>query len=121
MKKRIFVLGLALLLTLLLGASACAEAATPKYVPGVYEVVTRGMDGKIYFEIEFTEDAIADIRVTKHHETQGLGDVAIEKVIPAILQAQSVEVDGKSGATITSNAIKNAVTQAIELASAAAE
>ena len=96
-------------------------AAEAKYVPGVYEVVTRGMDGKIYFEIEFSEDAIVDIRVTKHHETEGLGDVALQKVIPAIIEAQSVEVDGKSGATITSNAIKKAVTEAIGLASAAGQ
>ena len=99
------------------------EPAIPaaKYVPGVYEVVTRGMDGKIYFEIEFSEDAIVDIRVTKHHETEGLGDVALQKVIPEIIEAQSVEVDGKSGATITSNAIKKAVTEAIGLASAAGQ
>ena len=108
---------LAVLLALLLCFSAAAET---QYVPGTYEVVTRGMDGKIYFEIEFSEDAIVDIRVTKHHETEGLGDVALEKVIPAILEAQSIEVDGKSGATITSNAIKEAVSKAIEQALTAA-
>ena len=111
-----------LVLAVLLALTCCFGAvAETRYVPGTYEVVTRGMDGKIYFEIEFSEDAIVDIRVTKHHETEGLGDVALQKVIPAILEAQSVEVDGKSGATITSNAIKKAVTEAMELAAAPAE
>ena len=52
----------AVLLALMLCFGAVAET---RYVPGTYEVVTRGMDGKIYFEIEFSEDAIVDIRVTK--------------------------------------------------------
>ena len=111
--KRIVCLSVAAALIALV-ASACAQA----YVPGTYEVTTRGMGGKINFEITFSETAITAIEPVKHHETAGLGDIALENVIPAILEAQSTDVDAWSGATITSDAIKAAVQEAMEMASA---
>ena len=110
--KRIVCLGVAAVLIALV-ASACAQA----YVPGTYEVTTRGMGGKITFEITFSETEITAIEPVKHHETEGLGDRALENVIPAILEAQSTDVDAWSGATITSDAIKAAVQEAMEMAS----
>jgi len=91
-----------------------AEAAEAIYKPGVYEQIVRGMGGKITFQIEFSETAIVSITPAKHHETEGIGDRAFESVIPAIIEAQSAEVDAWSGATITSEAIKKAVAAAIE-------
>ncbi len=99
--------------TLAMEAAAVPAAAEAIYKPGTYEEVVRGMGGKVYFEITFDETSLVDIKITKHHETEGFGDRAIENVIPAILAAQSTEVDNWSGATITSEAIKKAVTQAM--------
>ena len=113
MKRQLFATVLALALTL--GAAfGCAEA---KYTPGTYESIVRGMGGKITFRVELSETAIVSIEAVKHHETEGIGDRALENVIPAIIEAQSTEVDGWSGATITSNAIKEAVEDAIAQAS----
>ena len=117
MKRQLTATLLALALTL--GAAyGCAEA---KYTPGTYESVVRGMGGKITFQIVLYETCIVSIEAVKHHETAGIGDRALESVIPAILEAQSTEVDAWSGATITSNAIKAAVEDAIGQAKLAAE
>ena len=112
MKRIVCLIAAAALIAMV--ASACAQA----YVPGTYEVTKRGMGGKINFEITFSETEITAIEPVKHHETEGLGDRAFENVIPAILEAQSTDVDAWSGATITSDAIKAAVQEAMELAAA---
>lgn len=84
------------------------------YKAGVYEVTVRGMGGNIVFHITFGPDSLTDIEAVKHHETAGLGDRALENLVPAIIEAQNTQVDGWSGATITSDAIKEAVNIAIE-------
>ena len=53
------------------------------------------------------------IEVIAHNETKGLSDAAIAEMPAKILEAQSVEVDGVSGATSTSNGIKAAVADAL--------
>ncbi len=94
---------------------AVEQAAVPQslYVPGVYEVQLRGMGGKMTIQVTFSEDKIENFEVLKHTETPNIGTLAIEKVIPAMLEAQSAEVDGVTGATITSDALKEAMRQAI--------
>lgn len=86
------------------------------YKAGVYEVTVRGMGGNIVFHITFGPDAITEIEAVKHHETAGLGDRALEYLIPAIIEGQNTQVDSWSGATITSDAIRAAVNTAIEKA-----
>lgn len=56
-------------------------------------------------KVEFSESAIVSVTAVGEKETKGLGDVALEKLIPAVMQAQSAEVDAVAGATITSNAM----------------
>ena len=111
-------------------ASPAAESTAPEdvypqltgetgtYKAGVYEETIRGMGGDIVFHITFSTDEITAIEAVKQHETEGLGSRALENVIPAIIEAQSTDVDGWSGATVTSNAIKEAVNTAIEEATA---
>lgn len=55
----------------------------------------------------------AKVEVVEHHETAGIGDKAIEAIPDAIVKSGSTEVDNVSGATITSNAIKAAVADAL--------
>jgi uncharacterized protein with FMN-binding domain len=87
--------------------------AAGKYVPGTYTVTVRGMGGKFDVVVTFDADAIVSIEIPAHHETENIGTRAIDEVIPAIIEAQSTEVDAVSGATITSNAILSAVSDAI--------
>ena len=110
MKK---VIALAIVAVMLL--CICAEA----YTPGTYTAKATGNNVNVPIEVSVTFDAdkITDIKIVKHEETPGLGDKAFEKVIPAILSAQSTQVDGMTGATMSSNALKEAVNACIAQAS----
>jgi len=90
-----------------------AGAAKAIYAPGTYNIKLRGMGGFMTVAVTFSDDAIVDIQVPEHTETPNIGTLAIERVIPAMLEAQSAEVDGVAGATITSDALKEALRQAI--------
>ena len=100
-------------LLIVLSLVACASA----YTPGVYSAKARGNNAEIEVQVTFDEKAITDIKVVAHEETPGLGDKAFEKVIPAIISAQSTKVDGMTGATMSSNALKEAVEKCIAQAS----
>ena len=108
-------------------AAALKEAAAAPadekalYVPGVYEVKLRGMGGYMTIEVTFSAGRIENFEVISHTETPNIGTLAIDRVIPAMLEAQSADVDGVTGATITSNALKDAMKEAIQKASIPAE
>ena len=88
---------------------------------GTFNGVGNGRNGPVSLNVTFSSNAILDIAVESHSETPGFGDRAIAGVIPAILEKQSVSrADATAGATLTSNAIKEAVTMAME-ASASGE
>ena len=72
-------------------------------------------------KVEFSESAIVSVTAVGEKETKGLGDVALEKLIPAVMQAQSAEVDAVAGATIASNAMLKAVASCIDQAKGTAE
>lgn len=76
----------------------------------------QGNGGMVEAEVIATPDKIISVEVTGEAETVGIGTVAIEEIPSAIVEAQSLEVDGVSGATVTSDAIKEAVRQALESA-----
>ena len=68
--------------------------------------------------VEVTADAttLYSITVTEQNETQGIGTVACEQLPDAMVAANSYNVDGIAGATVTSNALKEAVQAALESA-----
>lgn len=72
-----------------------------------------GRNGDVTVEVVMTEDTIYQIRVVSQSETDGIGSLAVEQLPVAIFQAQSVKVDGVSSATITSDAIKEAIVDAM--------
>ena len=80
--------------------------------PGTYAATAKGMYDGLTVEVTVTENAIEKIEVTAHEETAP-GWPALEKVPAAIVEAQSIAVDGVSGATMTSGGIKAAVEAAL--------
>ena len=56
---------------------------------------------------------ILDVKVLEHSETQGVGSVAADWMPGRIVEANSTDVDGVTGATVTSDAIRTAVTEAL--------
>lgn len=103
------------LAALLLGALmliTCALAADA-YTAGNYTVTVDGHNGTITLTVTTSTEAIVDIKIVEHSETANLGDVAMEKVIADIIAANSVDVDSVSSATISSDAVKTAVAEAL--------
>ncbi|MCD7757190.1 MAG: FAD-binding protein, partial [Clostridiales bacterium] len=90
--------------------AAPAEGAT--YVPGTYSATATGM-GEVTVTMTFDETSITDVQIDVSNETPGYGADIGDDMAQAILNAQSSEVDGVSGATMTSNAIKNAAADCI--------
>ena len=110
--KILLALMLCFALILSLGVFASAET----YTPGTYSASAMGRNAPLTVECVFTEDAIESIEITSHSETAGIGNIAVEQLPQMIVDAQSLGVDGISGATLTSFAIKYAVRQCVEAA-----
>ncbi|MBR1559378.1 MAG: FAD-dependent oxidoreductase [Clostridia bacterium] len=109
MKKTLTRIALALALVLALGMAAVAETAAD----GVYHGASFGRNGDIEVDVTLTDGALSDIAVTAHTETDNIGTVAVEELPGMIVEAQSLAIDGLSGATFTSNGIKRAVENAL--------
>ena len=80
-----------------------------------YLASATGMD-EIVLKVKIENGKIIAIDVVSENETNGLGDKAIPVVIASILEAQSTDIDGVSGATMSSDAVKEAVNKALEQA-----
>ena len=106
MKKALsLILAVMMLLSLMVPAYADdAQTATGKGT---------GIDGEVIVEVKADANTIYEVTVLQQNETPGIGSVAVEKLPGAIVEANSIEVDGISGATVTSTAIKTAVTEAL--------
>lgn len=115
--KRFFSVCLTLMLALGLFTGALAEAAveeaTGLFTPGTYAGIAMGMNDNLFVQVTLSEDAIESITVTKHAETAGIADPALERIPQEIVDSQSLDVDTVAGATVTSNAIIEATRSAL--------
>lgn len=76
--------------------------------------VSNGFGGEVSVTVTFENDKITNVEVVGDSETAGIGSNAIEQLPAKIVEANGVEVDVVSGATITSKAILNATKKAIK-------
>ena len=83
----------------------------------VYTATESGFGGDVTVSMTIDNGNITNISVQGEHETKGVGDQAIAELPHRILEAQSADIDGISGATLTSRAILNAAKHCIEQAS----
>lgn len=79
-----------------------------------YQVTVDGHNGPLTVVVELADGVISSVEVTEHEETEGLSDPAIEDVPAAIVENNSTDVDSVSGATVSSEAIKEAVDLILE-------
>ena len=116
MRKRILALFLTLGLTAAL--SGCSEkpqespAAGGTYTPGAYEGSGQGYGGVVTVSITVDQDAITDVKITGDKETPTVGGAALED-LAAQIKEKGADIDGVSGATLTSNGVKEAAAAAI--------
>lgn len=73
----------------------------------------KGIGGLLTVKVTMDGDKMVAIDIISHNETVGISDGAMQKIPQRILETQSTEVDIISGATITSNAIREAVEEAL--------
>lgn len=121
MKKGLLV-SISALMALSLGACSNTNEQQPEepktgYTAGTYTASARGMKGDVTVEVTFTDAEITKVDIKDQHETLGVGyglDMTPVEVLPGkIVETQSLNVDTVTGATITSNAILNAVGDAV--------
>jgi urocanate reductase len=120
-KKYSVCVSLVLLIAMLLaGCGQSVESNQPEepsktalYTAGTYEVSAPGNNGDIAVSVTFTDDKIEKVEITKHQETSGIADPAIERIPQAIVDNQSLAIDAVSGATATSKGILSAVEKAV--------
>lgn len=86
------------------------------YTAGTYEGTAQGFGGEVKAVVTVTETGIASVELTGDDETPELGGAALEKLASAFTEAGTADVDGIAGATISSDAAKQAVQAALDQA-----
>lgn len=107
---------LAILLACLFVLPGAAFAATD----GTYTAEAAGFGGAVSVTLSVAGDKITDCVIVGDGETASIGGEAIKTLSQQVLDAQSAEIDGVSGATITSTAVKNAVADCLAQANGTA-
>ena len=111
MKKLVSLL---LSFCLILGCMAVASAGS--FIPGDYEATAQGFGGDVTVLITVTEDDLTSVAIVANDETPTVGGAALEELGSQLYDAKSADIDGVAGATITSNAVKEAAAKAFALA-----
>lgn len=91
--------------------AATAEATTEAgiYTPGTYTATARGHEDGIVVTVTVDADSIQSVELDVSGETSAIGGAAKDTLISQIMEAQSAEIDGVSGATETANGVKMAL------------
>jgi nitrite reductase (cytochrome c-552) len=110
------VLGVALI-TAIIKATPSSAGAKAGDIPDSAQTLTgtaAGRNGDVSVEIVADANRLYQIKILNHEETEGIGSLAIEALPGTIYAEQSLAVDGVTGATLTSQAIKTAIVNALE-------
>ena len=124
MSKKLLAAALSLVLVVSLagcgggtpGSSATPNADGGAFTPGTYEGSAQGFGGAVTVSITVDANSITDVKITGDGETPNIGGAALEPLAAAIKEKNDWQVDSVSGATITSNGVKEAAAIAIAAA-----
>lgn len=121
MRKRMAALAMAAIVSVsLLGygcsGSSSSSTAASGGVSGEYTGTAKGMGGDVTVTLTLEDSVITGCTAEGANETQGIGTLALEQLPGEIAESGSIAVDGVSGATITSDAIKEAAAAALTAA-----
>lgn len=103
-------------------ASAAAEVpAVGIYPPGTYTASAAGFGGDVTVTLKIGPNGgIDDVTLDGPNETPTIGGQALPTLREQVLAAQSAEIDGVSGASLTTGAVKEATAAAIDQAMSSA-
>jgi len=113
-KHRLIVLALAAVMVVALAGCTGSKTEKMSYKAGKYSTEADGYGGVVKVETTFTDKRIEKIEVKENSETKGIGSIAIETLPGDIIESQSLGIEAISGATVTSTAIIEAVSKAVE-------
>lgn len=110
---------LSLLATSVLLAAVSASAYA--YTPGTYTAAIAGQNGPVKVEVTTSADKILSVKILSvkiidQKETEGIGSKAVAALPSEIVKAQSADVQGIAGASVSSAAIKKAVQECLNQA-----
>ncbi len=94
--------------------AGCSANSSGAGVSGSYSATEKGFGGDVTVTLTLENGKLVNVEAVGDAETDGVGSRAIESMPGAMIAANSVEVDGVSGATVTSTAILNAAKAALE-------
>lgn len=100
-------------LMLLSGCSSSQTSSTTTSEPATYTATAKGYHGDITLEVTVDGDTISDIVVVEENETEGIGKDALPQLVEKALETNSINFDGVSGATVTSEAFFTAMEDAL--------
>ena len=119
-KKSVSALAMAAVIAVSLFGYGCgakpASTSSDAGVSGDFTGTAKGFGGDVSVTLTLTDGAITGCTAEGKDETQGVGSEAIAKMPGEIAENGSIAVDGVSGATITSTAIKEAAAAALTAA-----
>ncbi len=98
-------------------AASSVSVSEAIYTAGTYTATAEGCLSDVTVTVTVSDKAITDVRVDASGETAELGGKAAEELPSEIIRSQSTDVDGYTGATLTSDAIKKAAADCIAQAS----
>ena len=89
-------------------STAASAGAAGTYTPGTYTGTAEGISSTVKVTMTFSDSAVTDVVVDTSGETASFGAAAADELREQLLAAGSAEIDGVSGSTITSDAVKKA-------------
>lgn len=119
-KKSVSALAMAAVIAVSLFGYGCgaksASTGSDAGVSGDFTGTAKGFGGDVSVTLTLTDGAITGCTAEGKDETQGVGSEAIAQMPGKIAESGSIAVDGVSGATATSTAIKEAAAAALTAA-----
>ena len=94
------------------------SGAAPLAIDGTFEGRSDGYGGEIVVSVTLEKGVILSIESDFSLETAGIGQVAGPQMIEKIIDSQSIAADTISGATVTTEAVRNAAGNALKSAGA---
>lgn len=85
---------------------------------GAYEATVDGQEGELTVSVTIAGGRLAAVDVVDSHETPSIGGKALETLPDEMVAGNSPDVEAVSGATLTTNRLRDAVVKCLEQAAA---
>ncbi len=88
--------------------AACSSSTTATTESTTVSASSKGFGGDVTVTLTVTDDKITEAAIDAPDETESIGQAAVETLQEQFVEAGNCDIDGVSGATMTSTAARNA-------------